>query len=510
MHTYYVLTHPKTDLIFGGRMMSENVLVQSRQEKYNYLEGVVQTYPERYVRTHELSEAKELEDHIQNVSVAGRITLIRKMGKLSFLQLSDIEGEFQVMIKKDLVGEDQYEILMKGVDLGDFIGTCGEVFTTRTGEKTLRVQAFQFLGKAFRPLPEKFHSLSNVETKYRQRYLDLITSKETRDRFLMKYQFVQYMRRFLEDSGYLEIETPVLIDHPSGATARPFMSHHNALDMDVYLRIAPETYLKRAIIGGFTKVFEVARCFRNEGIDATHLQDFTMVEGYGAYMNYEDNMHFLQEMLRSVIFKLYGDTKINVGGQEIDFAGRWSVVTFRSLILKDCGIDIERYNNAENLLREIMNQGIELECETNIHDLGLGNLIDQLYKKVSRPKMINPTFLTMHPTSLSPLARSSDDNPDVVDRFQLIINGAEVINAYSELVDPKEQRRRLEEQAKLKADGDEEAMVMDDEYLLAMEHGMPPISGWGMGVDRIIQVLTGSDNIKDVVLFPLLRPNTAQ
>lgn len=487
--------------------MSENVLEQSRQEKYDYLESVVQTYPERYVRSHDLCDAKVLEDGGQDVSVAGRITLMRKMGKLSFVQLSDIEGDFQVMIKKDLVGDDQYEILMKGIDLGDFIGAKGEVFTTRTGEKTLRVHEFQFLGKAFKPLPEKFHSLSNVETKYRQRYLDLITNNETKDRFLMKYRFVQYMRRFLEDYGYLEIETPVLIDHPSGASARPFMSHHNALDMDVYLRIAPETYLKRAIVGGFTKVFEVARCFRNEGIDATHLQDFTMVEGYGAYMNYEDNMVFLQEMLKSVILKLYGQVKINVGSQEIDFAGEWPVVTFRELILRDCGIDIESYDKAEDLLAEIINQGIELESETNIHDLGLGNLIDQLYKKVSRPKMINPTFLTMHPTSLSPLARSNDDNPDVVDRFQLIINGAEVINAYSELVDPKEQRRRLEEQANLKAGGDEEAMVMDDDYLLAMEHGMPPISGWGMGVDRLLQVLTDSENIKDVVLFPLLRPN---
>ncbi len=486
--------------------MEINQLEAARQMKFDYLKEQVEVYPDRFRTSHDLGEAGLLEDGLDGVKVAGRISLMRKMGKMSFVSLRDISGDYQIMIKKDMVGDQVYEWLAKGVDLGDFLGASGQTFTTRTGEKTLRVEKLTFLGKGFKPLPEKFHQLNSKEICYRKRYLDLITSRETMDRFRLRIDFMKYMRRFLEEHGYMEIETPVLIDHPSGATARPFMSHHNALDMDVYLRIAPETYLKRAVVGGFTKVFEVARCFRNEGIDATHLQDFTMVEGYGAYMNYEDNMTFLQSMLQGVVRKIYGQDKIEIQGQVLDFSAAWPQVSFREVIFRDCGIDIDTYHEAGDLARIIVEEGIQLDSDTDIHDLGLGNLIDQLYKKVSRPKIIEPTFLTQHPTSLSPLARSNDANPLISDRFQLIINGAEVINGYSELVDPKEQRRRLIDQAGQRASGDEEAMVMDEDYLLAMEHGMPPISGWGMGIDRILQVLTGSDNIKDTVLFPLLRP----
>lgn len=323
---------------------------------------------------------------------------------------------------------------------------------------------------------------------------------------MKKYRFIKEVRRYLEDNGYIEIETPVLIDHPSGATARPFISHHNALDMDVYLRIAPETYLKRAIVGGFTKVFEFARCFRNEGMDATHLQDFTMLEGYCAYYNYRDNMKFLQDMLTTVVTKIWGTPEIEVNGSIINFASEWEVVTFRELILRDCGIDIEDYKTAAELLAKIEEQHIDLASATDPHKLGRGNLIDLLYKKVSRPKLIAPTFLIAHPTDLSPLARANDDDPTLSDRFQLIINGAEIINAYSELVDPREQRDRLMEQARYKANGDEEAMVMDEDYVTAMEYGMPPISGWGMGIDRVMQVLMGTDNIRDTVMFPIMRP----
>jgi lysyl-tRNA synthetase class 2 len=331
-------------------------------------------------------------------------------------------------------------------------------------------------------------------------------NEDTRQRFLVKFNFMREVRRFLEDNGYLEIETPVLIDKPSGATARPFLSHHNALDIDVYLRIAPETYLKRAIVGGFTKVFEFARCFRNEGIDTTHLQDFTMLEGYCAYFNYQDNMVFLQTMLSHVVTKLFGKPELNIGDKVIDFAGEWPIISFRDLLLRDCGIDICLYDSAGSLLQEIKARNISLESDTELSLLGRGNLIDLLYKKVSRPKLISPTFLVEHPTSLSPLARANDNNPEVVDRFQLIINGAEVINAYSELVDPIDQKQRLITQARLKANGDDEAMPLDLDYITAMEHGMPPISGWGMGIDRILQVLTGEENIKNMLLFPLMRP----
>lgn len=486
--------------------MSENLLDESRMNKLEFVRDRTNPYPERFEKTHELKDVIALEDGTAGVRTAGRIVLMRKMGKISFITISDVSGKAQIAVKKDVVGAEEYEFFKKSFDIGDFIGTEGEVFTTQTGEKTIRSTKIYFLGKALRTLPEKFHGITNTDSCYRQRYLDLIMNKETRERFLLKINFMKEVRRFLEDNGYMEIETPVLIDHPSGALARPFISHHNALDMNVYLRIAPETYLKRAIVGGFTKVFEFARCFRNEGIDASHLQDFTMLEGYCAYYNYHDNMVFLQEMLTNVITKLFGKAQITIGDKVIDFSGEWPIVTFRDLIYRDCGIDINQYDTAEMLIAEIERMGIRLESETDIHLLGRGNLIDQLYKKVSRPAIIDPTFLIEHPTSLSPLARANDDNPEVVDRFQLIINGAEIINAYSELVDPIDQKNRLMEQAKLKAGGDEEAMFMDNDYITAMEYGMPPISGWGMGVDRVLQVLTGQDNIKNLIMFPLLRP----
>lgn len=484
----------------------ENSLIEARMVKFNYVKSMTNPYPERFEITHGLKEASVLPDETKAVRVAGRIMAMRKMGKLSFVTLADVAGKIQIALKKDTLGEETYDFFKKAFDIGDFMGVEGDVFTTNTGEKTIRAEMIYFLGKSFRPLPEKFHGVSDMDIRQRQRYLDLIMSDETKERFLNKSQFIKEIRRYLEDNGYIEIETPVLIDHPSGAAARPFISHHNALDMDVYLRIAPETYLKRAIVGGFTKVFEFARCFRNEGIDATHLQDFTMLEGYCAYYNYADNMKFLQDMLSTVVGKVWGTSKISVNGTEIDFSGEWRVVSFRDLVLEDSGIDIDRYETAGELLAAIREHKIEFEQCDNVENLGRGNLIDLLYKKVSRPKIIAPTFLIQHPTDLSPLARANDDNPAVVDRFQLIINGAEIINAYSELVDPHEQRDRLMEQARCKANGDEEAMMMDEDYITAMEYGMPPISGWGMGIDRVLQVLTGKDNIRELIMFPLMKP----
>jgi len=486
--------------------MSENNLLEARMVKFDYVKSVANPYPERFDVTHSLCDAAMLPDGTQDIRVAGRLMTMRKMGKMSFATIADVAGKVQVAVKKDTVGDEAYDFFKKAFDIGDFIGIEGDVFTTNTGEKTIRATTLTFLGKAFRSFPEKFHGINDMDIRQRQRYLDLCMNDETKDRFLKKFQFVKEIRRYLEDNDYIEIETPVLIDHPSGAAARPFLSHHNALDMDVYLRIAPETYLKRAIVGGFTKVFEFARCFRNEGIDASHLQDFTMLEGYCAYFNYVDNMKFLQDMLSSVICKIWGAPKINVNGTELDFSGEWRVVTFRDLVLQDCGIDIEHYQTATELLSVIRDNHIELEAAETIENLGRGNLIDLLYKRVSRPKIIAPTFLIQHPTDLSPLARANDENKSVVDRFQLIINGAEIINAYSELVDPAEQKDRLIEQARCKADGDEEAMMMDDDYITAMEYGMPPISGWGMGIDRVFQVLTGKDTIRESILFPLMKP----
>ena len=483
------------------RELSEQELV--RREKLNNIKN---PYPERYETNYDICDAAKLDDGVTGVRVAGIIVLMRKMGNMSFLTIGDIYGKIQVSVKVDMIGEEAYQEFKANYDLGDFIGVEGEVFTTHTGEKTIRASEITFLGKALKPLPEKFHGVEDVETIYRNRYLDLIMNDESKEKFLLRSKFIREIRSYLDEKGYVEIETPILNNKASGALAKPFITHHNALDIDLYLRIAPETYLKRAIVGGFTRVFEIGRCFRNEGIDATHLQDFTMIEGYCAYYNYKDNMKFLREMLQSVIMKLFGTLTITIGDKEVDLSGEWEAVSFRDLLLRYCDIDLHTYDTKEKLLAKIREEKLEIDSDVPLENLGYGNLVDQLYKKVARVHVVNPIFLTEHPIELSPLARANDDNPQITDRFQLVINGAEIINAYSELVDPQEQERRLIEQARLKANGDEEAMPMDYDYISAMECGMPPISGWGMGIDRMVQLLTNSANIKDGILFPLMRP----
>ncbi len=483
-----------------------NELMRLKKEKYiEYIEKYG-CFPDRYEITIDLKYVNKTPDGSTNVAVAGRIVSIRKMGKLAFVTIADISARFQLMIKNDIVGESNYNDFFKYVDIGDFLGASGDVFTTKTGEKTLRVKNYELLNKVLRALPEKFHGISDTDLCQRKRYLDLLSNDRTKERFLLRSKFISEIRRYLENRDYIEIETPVLCNKPSGALARPFISHHNALDIDVYLRIAPETYLKRAVVGGFTKVFEFARCFRNEGISPHHLQDFTMIECYCAYFNYRDTMSFVKDLLLNVISNVFGTTKLNVGGNEIDFNTDWSVVSFKDLLLNDIGINIDDYSTADALRKEIKRKNIIFDDAVDMEVLGRGNLIDLLYKKVSRPKIIQPTFLISHPISLSPLARANTAHPEITDRFQLIINGAEVINAYSELVDPIEQSNRLSEQAKINAGGDDEAMVMDNDYINAMEYGMPPMSGWGMGIDRVLQILTASDNIRDCVMFPITKP----
>ena len=486
------------------REFSEQELV--RREKVEKIKEVCNPYPERYETNYEIKDVCNLEDGTTGVSVAGRIVFMRKMGKMSFVTIRDIEGKIQLSIKIDMVGEEKYKFFKDNIDIGDFIGATGEVFTTHTGEKTIRVDSFEFLGKALKPLPEKFHGLTDQEACYRQRYVDLIMNQDTRDRFLVRIKFIRELRHYLDNLNYMEIETPILNNKASGATARPFKSHHNALDMDVYLRIAPETYMKRAVVAGIPKVYEIARCFRNEGVDQTHLQEFTMIEAYQAYYNYKDNMKLIQNMLQTIIKNIFGTLTITFGDKEIDMSGDWGSVSFRDLLIKYANIDIKEYNTKEKLLNKIKEDKIELDSETPIENLGFGNLVDVLYKKVARPHLTGPVYLTEHPIDLSPLARTNDENPEITDRFQLVINGAEIVNGYSELVNPVEQEKRLLNQAKLKDAGDEEAMEMDYDYISAMEYGMPPISGWGMGIDRMVQLLTNSDNIKDVVMFPLMKP----
>ncbi len=477
-----------------------------REEKLKKLmDSNVNVYPEKYTKTHSLKDAHILDDGVKDVSIAGRVMLKRKIGKITFAELRDIEGRMQICFKEDELGSELYELINSTIDIGDFIGVVGETFTTQTGEKTLRVKEYTFLGKCLKPLPDKFHGVADQEIIYRERHLDLVMNQEAKDRFLLRFKLIRLIRNYLDNHNFIEVETPILQNKASGAIAKPFITHHNALDMDMYLRISPELTLKKLIVGGFEHVYEMARNFRNEGIDPNHLQDFTMIEGYSAYWNYENNMKFLKEMMQSVIYDLFGTYTINIDGKEIDFSGEWEVIAYNDLILKDCGIDISKFNAVDELRKEIVNRNINLDIE-DIDTLGRGNLIDQLYKKVSRPNIIAPTFLVKHPIDLSPLARANDDNKDLTDRFHLIVNGQEIINGYSELVDPVEQTKRFVEQNKLKDNGDEEAMEIDYEYITAMEYGMPPISGWGMGIDRLVQFLTNSYNVKDVVLYPILKP----
>ena len=488
-------------------MANEAELMQVRFEKEAKIkEYGINNRPERYERTHDIEGARALEDGTKDISIAGRIISKRKMGKISFLHISDITGRIQLVIKKEDLGEEEYQKFHEITDIGDFIGVKGDIFTTQAGEKSVQVYGYTFLGKSYRPLPEKFHGLADQELIYRERHLDLIMNEDSKNRFLLRSKFIKLMREFLDNHNFIEVDTPALQNTASGASARPFVAHHNAYDMDVFLRISPELTLKKLVVGGFNNVYEIARDFRNEGIDRSHLQDFTMIEGYSAYWNYEDNMKFLKEMIIYIFNKLFdGNLVVKIGDKDIDFGGEWDVVSFRDLVLKDCGIDIDKFPTAEELLAEIRAKNIELD-EENIENLGRGNLIDTLYKKVSRPYIIKPTYLIKHPIDLSPLARANDENKELTDRFQLIVNGQEIINGYSELVDAKEQEARLIEQSKLKANGDEEAMSIDEEYIRAMEYGMPPISGWGLGIERFLQFLTNSDNIRDVVLYPLMRP----
>lgn len=442
------------------------------------------------------------------VQTAGRVRLLRDMGKIAFVQIQDFSGKAQAVLHVGEIAPEDYKKFIKIVQIGDFVGIRGQVFVTKKGEISILVKEFTFLSKALRPLPEKWHGIKDEELLYRQRYLDLIMNDETRDKFKFKSDFVRELRNFYHEHGFYEIETPVLCNNASGALAKPFVTHYNSLNLDVYLRIAPEIYLKEAIIGGYERIFEVARVFRNEGMDPSHLQDFTMIEHYCAYWDYQKNMDFTEQMLTTIIGKLKGSLKVEILNRnnekvEVDFTGPWQRVSFRDLLLADCGIDIDLFTTVEALRTEIIKQKIQIE---EIEKLGRGNLIDSLYKKVSRPKLINPTFLINHPTDLSPLARKNDDNPQITDRFQLVINGWEVINAYSELIDPVDQAERFDKQMEARAGGDEEAMLKDDEYVTAMEYGMPPISGWGMGVERIVALLTCQNNLRDIVLFPLLRP----
>ncbi len=460
-------------------------------------------YRERYERTHILAEARSLPEGTGDVRVAGRVMTVRVFGRLIFATLRDHSGHLQIALQEKVLGKELFGFFKKQIDIGDFIGAEGSMFRTRAGEITLDTRSFELLSKALRPLPEKWHGVQEKELLYRRRYLDLIMNEQTMERFLKRTRIIKTMREYLDSQGFVEVETPVLQTTPSGAIANPFVTHHQALDLPLYLRIAPETYLKRCIAGGFDRVYELARSFRNEGMDPSHLQDFTLLEYYAAYWNYRDNMRFTERLIKHVLREVNGGLALSYGGKTIDFEGDWEVVSLRDILLRDTGIDIDEHPDAGSLRKAIAGKGVEMQ---EMEAMGHGTLIDNLYKKVSRPGLTGPLFLIHHPIELSPLARRSDHDSRVTDRFQLVVNGWEIVNAYSELVDPLDQRGRLEEQARLRRAGDREAMAMDEDFLTAMEHGMPPMSGWGMGVDRFICLLTDQENLRDVILFPLMKP----
>lgn len=492
--------------------MAEQSLRDVRIEKRQLLEREgIAVHPDRFERTHTIRETMSLADGTK-VRTAGRVGQLRKFGKLTFATLEDFDGHIQLALVRDQLDADpevskkKYELFSKAVDRWDFLGVSGEMYHTDKGELTIKVHDWQLLGKTLQPPPNKYQGVKDIETNWRKRYLDLVSNEETRHRFRVRTKAVNAIRDHLNRAGFVEVETPILNTQQSGALARPFFSHHNALDMDVVLRIAPETYLKRLIVGGYDRVYEFARCFRNEGLAASHLQEFTMLEYYAAYWNYEDNMTYTEDLLRYAIQQAVGTLQIERGGKIIDFAQPWPRRRLADVILEHSGIDIDAYHDADSLRAAIFAKKVDLDNP----GAGRGSLIDQLYKRTARPTLIQPTFIVGHPVDLSPLARRSDTNPDAVDRFQLVVDTWEVINAYSELVDPLDQRRRFEEQAALRLKGDDEAMPVDEDYLTAMEFGMPPISGWGMGIDRFVALLTDAPNLRDVIWFPLMKPVTGE
>lgn len=463
----------------------------------------VNPYVDRFEKTHSLLQAKKLPLSTGDVRTAGRILTVRLFGRLIFATLKDFSGKMQIALQEKVIGKEMFSFFKKFVDIGDFIGVEGSIFKTRAGEITLDTGKFELLSKTLRPLPEKWHGLTDQELIYRQRYLDLVMNDGTIERFLKRTRIIKSIRDFLDANDFVEVETPVLQTKPSGAIATPFATHHNALDLDLYLRIAPETYLKRCIAGGFEKVYEFARSFRNEGLDPSHLQDFTMLEYYAAYWNYEDNMRFTENLIKHVLEEVNGSLNLVFGEKGLNFNKEWRRVPMRDIIKETTRIDYTLFSNAEDLRKELIKRNIEIQ---DVETMGFGSIIDSIFKKAVRPEIIDPLFIIHHPIELSPLARRNDSNPMITDRFQLVVNGWEIVNAYSELIDPVDQRERLEEQARLHSKGDAEAMVMDEDFLTAMEHGMPPISGLGMGIDRFVCLLTNQENLRDIILFPLMKP----
>ena len=434
------------------------------------------------------------------VSTAGRVMSIRDHGKSAFFHIKDQDGRIQAYIRKNSIGEEKFKLFKKFVNIGDIVGIKGFLFKSKTGELTIFVEDFQILSKAIRPLPEKWHGLKDKEILYRQRYLDMIANDETLERFKLRYRVLKLIREFLNSKGFIEVETPTLVYVTGGAEARPFVTHLNVFDIDMYLRIATELYLKRYIVGGFEKVYEIGKVFRNEGISYKHSPEFTSLELYWAYADYEDIMNLTEELIEFVVRETLGTTKVIYQGTEIDFSRPFRRIKMRDFIKERLGVDIVE-DEDEKLLKVLQERGVEVPIKSR------GHLINKLWDLVE-DEVVQPTFLLEHPVEISPLAKRHREDPRVTERFELIIYGREIANAFSELNDPVDQYKRFLEQVKLREAGDEEAQMMDKDFIRALEYGMPPTGGLGIGIDRLVMFLTDSPTIRDVIAFPLVNPKS--
>ncbi len=488
----------------------EAQLIEQRRAKLAALRAAGNAYPNDFRRdalaadilaAHADAPNEELERAPRRVSIAGRIMTRRIMGKAAFVHAKDMSGALQLYVKRDEIGEAAFDEF-KSWDLGDIVGAEGYVFRTRTGELSLHVERIRLLTKSLRPLPEKWHGLTDLESRYRQRYVDLIVNDEARRVFQIRSRAIDAIRRFLQARGFLEVETPMMQSIPGGAAARPFVTHHNALDMQLYLRIAPELYLKRLVVGGMERVFEINRNFRNEGLSPRHNPEFTMLEFYAAYADYRDLMDLSETMLREVAQAVLGTTVVEYQGHRFDFGQ-----PFRRLTVRESILEFNPGVQAEELADEARARALAGLLRVHVEPgYGLGKIITEIFEKTVEPKLIDPTFITEYPAEVSPLARRSDHDPFVTDRFELMIAGREIANGFSELNDPEDQAERFRAQVAAKAAGDIEAMHYDEDYVTALEYGLPPTAGEGIGIDRLVMLLTDSPSIRDVLLFPLLRP----
>ena len=476
-----------------------------RKEKINILEkqGEV-VYKEKFDRTHSIADARELAEGTK-VRVCGRIVFRRIMGKFGFMQIRDLMAKIQISVGINELEQEAYDFYKKMIDIGDFVGVEGELYKTQTGEVTVKAFKVVLLSKALRPLPEKFHGLTDLEQKYRQRYLDLISNEESRQVFIGRSKLLAFIRKYLGNNGFMEVETPILQTAVCGASARPFYTHHNALDKECNLRIAPETYLKQCVAAGFDRVFEVAKCFRNEGMDTQHLQEFTQVEWYASYWNFEDNIKFFQDFLKNLLLELTGKTTIEKDGEVLDF-GKENLdrINYTETMREIMGFDFLAETDPSVLKAKIVEKGLFGMAELEDYK-SLSQIIDFVYKKKIREKIVQPTILYNYPAVLIPLARRNDADKRIIDVFQVVVMGTELCKAYSELVDPIVQRKAFEDQLEAKAQGDDETMDLDESFMLAMEHGMPPISGLGCGLDRLLMLIYNQASVRDVVLFPLMK-----